>query len=261
MNEATYNKLVFEGASWHPDTVVSKEYLKRFKHNYWNRVRMVQAVDDLIAEVRTMLESKGIADDTYVVFGSDNGYHAGDRGLLGGKNTAYDHDVRLPLIVVPPGGAAPTTIDQLVSQIDLLPTFAEIGGFVPPFQEPIDGMSILGMINGGQEPWRQTALIQFVRDAQQKGNPDRVRGADAQVPTFKALRTSDYLYVDYGTLDDVPPVDHDTGEYFDLSADPNQMINIYDDLPASRRAALNDLVLEYAGCSGEQCWSAGLIVA
>lgn len=62
---------------------------------------MAQSVDDLIGRVRAELEAAGVADNTYLVFSSDNGFHLGEHALRAGKLTAYDHDIRVPLIVVP----------------------------------------------------------------------------------------------------------------------------------------------------------------
>ena len=57
----------------------------------------------MIGAIRAQLRRLGAADNTYIVFSSDNGFHMGQRRLLQGKQTYWDHDVRVPLVVVGPG--------------------------------------------------------------------------------------------------------------------------------------------------------------
>ena len=63
----------------------------------------MEAVDDLIAQLEATLERDGVAGNTYIVFSSDNGLHMGDHRLLAGKLTAFDTDIRVPLVVAGPG--------------------------------------------------------------------------------------------------------------------------------------------------------------
>ena len=64
----------------------------------------------MIGELRAQLQALGVAQNTYFVFSSDNGYHMGERRLLSGKQTAWDHDVRVPLVVAGPGVPAGATV-------------------------------------------------------------------------------------------------------------------------------------------------------
>ena len=67
------------------------------------RVQAVQAVDDLIGRIKATLRARRLLDNTYIVFSSDNGYHMGEHRLMPGKMTAFDSDIRVPLIVAGPG--------------------------------------------------------------------------------------------------------------------------------------------------------------
>ena len=67
------------------------------------RVQSVQAVDRMIGQLRATLKTLGVADKTYIVFSSDNGFHMGDFSLRPGKMTPFDTDIQVPLIVVGPG--------------------------------------------------------------------------------------------------------------------------------------------------------------
>ena len=85
-------------------------------------------------------EAKGVAENTYIVFSSDNGYHMGEYRLLPGKQTAFDTDIHVPLIVSGPGVPAGRTVSQLASNIDLAPTFETLAGL--KVRNSIDGHSL-----------------------------------------------------------------------------------------------------------------------
>src|SRR6185437_15323531 len=92
------------------------------------RVQAVQAVDRLVGQIETALTADGVADDTYLLFSSDNGLHAGQYRLMRGKLTAFDSDIRVPLIVDGPGVPAGAKATAISENIDLAETFATIGG-------------------------------------------------------------------------------------------------------------------------------------
>src|SRR5207237_7731138 len=96
------------------------------------RAQAVQAVGDLIDTLRTTLADAGVADNTYVVFSSDNGYHMGEYRLNPGKMTAFDTDIRVPLVVAGPGVPAGQASDAAVANIDLPPTLAQAAGAPVP---------------------------------------------------------------------------------------------------------------------------------
>src|SRR4028118_337765 len=77
---------------------------------YRDRLRSMLAVDEMVGRLMDALEESGELADTYVFFTSDNGWHAGEHRLTTGKWTAYEEDVRVPLIVRGPGGPAGRTL-------------------------------------------------------------------------------------------------------------------------------------------------------
>ena len=70
-------------------------------------------------------------------------------------------------------------------------------------------------------------------------------------PSCRAIRTAEYLYVDY-SADQGPPA-RGEGEFYDLAADPGQVVNRFHDLSTSDVTALDRAVERYAGCSGSSC--------
>ncbi len=214
---------------------------------YRRRLQSDAGIDDMIGAVRKELVRLGIADNTYVIFSSDNGYHMGEYSLRAGKLTPFDTDVRVPLVIVGPGVPAGKNVDALAENIDLAATFAEIAGLPPP---ATDGRSLLPLAEGRDPgPWRQAVLIEHHHlHTNAPSNPDRQTKASGDPPDYEALRLSDGLYVEYGT-----------GEagYYDLATDPYELTNIVGSLPASQRAALHAALVASERCRGPgACWRA-----
>jgi N-acetylglucosamine-6-sulfatase len=101
---------------------LSPHYLRAIETAFRKRAQSVLAIDDLIARLRAAVAAAGVARDTYVIFSSDNGYHLGEYRLPPGKLTAFDTDIRVPLVVAGPGVAAGSTSNPVVANKDLAPT-------------------------------------------------------------------------------------------------------------------------------------------
>ena len=109
-------------------TPLTQGALRSFDAGFNLRAEAVQAVDRLLGSVLATLETMGVANNTYVIFNSDNGYHMGEHMLSSGKQTAFDTDIHVPLIVTGPGVNANSTVDYFASNIDLCATFADLTG-------------------------------------------------------------------------------------------------------------------------------------
>jgi arylsulfatase A-like enzyme len=173
--------------------------------------------------------------------------HLGEHDLRIGKRTAYDTDVRVPLVVTGPGVPAGRTIDQFASNIDLAPTYETIAGAVPP--ATVDGRSLAAQIHGGlPADWRTGVLIEHHGVGNRRNDPDDQPPLGGNPPSYEAIRTADYLYVDY--------VDGER-EYYDLRSDPFELDNRYGSLPRAMRERLHAAARRQAQCSGTaSCWAA-----
>src|SRR5262245_64903486 len=98
----------------------------------------------MIGDLETAVAASGQADNTYLVFSSDNGYHMGEHRLMPGKMTAYDTDIRVPLIVTGPGVPAGRTIVEIAANIDVYATFTQLGGVAAPSSN--DGHRLVAMV-------------------------------------------------------------------------------------------------------------------
>lgn len=107
---------------------------------YRDRLRALQAVDEMVDHVVARLEQYGILNNTYIFYSSDNGYHIGQHRLQPGKTCGYEEDINVPLIVRGPGVAEGVKQDFPTSHTDLAPTLLKILGI--PLRDDFDGSPI-----------------------------------------------------------------------------------------------------------------------
>jgi arylsulfatase A-like enzyme len=216
------------------------------------RIEAVQAVDDLIAALRAQLKSAGLDQNTYVVFSSDNGYHMGEHELLAGKMTAFDTDINVPLIVVGPGVPAGVTVDALVENIDLCPTFAELGGTQAP--ATAEGHSLAGLLHGGAATdWREAVLVEHRGPdlaPPDPNDPDNEPLIGPPPNSYEAIRMASSVYVEY-----LAP-DTET-EYYDIAADPYEMTNTVASLAQAQVQSFHKTIGALRNChDAATCWAA-----
>ena len=241
---------------------------------YRRRLQSLQAVDAAVANLTATLTRNGQLQNTYIVFASDNGYHLGQHRLPAGKQTAYEEDIHIPLIVRGPGVPAGATRDEIVGNVDLAPTFATLAGVRSPAF--VDGRSLVPLLR--RQPagnrWRESYLIEHWReinraglaaaragiplepvDADEADNETRVppgprhpgmRSAAQHDPSpeYHAVRTERYLYVEYVTGD---------RELYDLRRDPNELHNFVRSAPSDLLERLHRTVAELQTCRKDDC--------
>jgi N-acetylglucosamine-6-sulfatase len=208
------------------------------------RVEDDLSVDDMIGQLENELRAKGLAQDTYFVFSSDNGFHMGEYTLISGKQTAFETDIRVPLVVTGPGVPAGRTASQLASNIDLAPTFETLAGL--PVPADVDGHSLTALWHGQDPPdWRQAILVEHHGPDFSPSDPDRQTQAPGDPPSYEAVRTANALYVRYAG---------GVQEYYDTATDPYELDNLAaKGVPADLRNALSTL----ENChNGAACWAA-----
>jgi N-acetylglucosamine-6-sulfatase len=220
-------------------------------NDFRKRAQSVQAVDAMIGELQKAVGAIGAADNTYFVFSSDNGYHIGEYRLMPGKMTAYDTDIHVPLIVTGPGVPAGRTVDEIVQNIDLCPTFTELGFAAAP--PSVDGRSLAPLMSGEKvEGWRTVALVEHRGPIRNLADPDlpdlryAPKLAEAvrrsgNPTTYEAIRSATALYVEYADGEK---------EYHDLVNDPDELRNTYASLPDDRKAALHAALDAVQTCRG-----------
>ncbi|MEV4115247.1 sulfatase [Nonomuraea sp. NPDC049695] len=221
---------------------ISQEGMDEIDERYRARMRAMLGVDDLVGSVVTALQQAGQLDNTYIFFTSDNGFHLGTHRLRQGKTTPFDEAIRVPLVVRGPGVKASSMIDQLGSTVDLATTFAELGGAtVPPFAE---GRSLVPLLKGRPPAeWRENVLVEFNRPA------NAASAAQTPVPNYRALRTDQYAYVEYGTGEK---------QLYDLHDDPYELRNLAASADPALLSDLEARLSAMAACSGATCRQADM---
>lgn len=114
---------------------------------------LIERVDVNIGRLLAKLDELGIAENTLVVFTSDNGgvskYFKG--GMKGNKSSAYEGGVRAPCFVRWPAAIPPGKVVRAqTSHIDWMPTFCELAGVGVPEDRAIDGKSLVRLLKSGQ---------------------------------------------------------------------------------------------------------------
>jgi arylsulfatase A-like enzyme len=263
---------------------VTPDMANAFDRIYRLRVESMRAVDDLIGRVVDELRRTGQLDNTYLFFTSDNGFHLGDHRLKAGKLTAYEPDIRVPLVVSGPGVPKNATRSNFVANLDLAPTFAALAhANTPSF---VDGRSFAPLLTSRPRATaRSTLLIEHSSaDVDQglaralgggaatttttapssggaakttttaRSNPDvpqpvsgRSISSDVTIeliPGYHALRTTTMLYVEW---------DDQELELYDLRRDPYELRNIAGTASPDTIAALHARLTALTSCQAASC--------
>lgn len=196
---------------------------------------MVQHMDAKVGQILKKLDELKVADNTLVLFTSDNGaaYEGFIHDLKGGKTDLHDGGIRVPMLARWPAAIpAGQTSDAFGHTNDLLPTFCDAAGVKLPRELPIDGLSLLPHLKGAEPPsdaargtvfW-QLNLYKSIQRHYPKPKP---------YATEVAMRGKWKLLALGGK-----PV-----ELFDIEADPNEKSSVledHSDLVASLTAELNE---------------------
>ena len=116
-----------------------------------SRLEMLRSLDDAVTAIVKALAAEGQLDNTYILFASDNGYFSGEHRIRQGKYLPHEPSSHVPLMIRGPGIPAGGISPDLVSNVDIAPTIAQIAGASPQLTE--DGRSLLRF---AQQPWLRT---------------------------------------------------------------------------------------------------------
>jgi arylsulfatase A-like enzyme len=133
---------------------------------------VVETIDWSVGQILQTLRAQGLAEDTFVFFSSDNGpwlskkEAGGSAGLLReGKGTTWEGGMRMPGIAWRPGRVkAGVVTEELASTMDLFSTSLELAGVEPPRDRPIDGVSLLPVLEGTGKGRRELMFYYWNQD-------------------------------------------------------------------------------------------------
>ncbi|MFT6178402.1 MAG: N-acetylglucosamine-6-sulfatase [Akkermansiaceae bacterium] len=187
-------------------------YLKKF-------LRCVKGIDDNLARLFKHLEDTGQMDNTIIIYTGDQGFMLGEHDFQD-KRWMYEESQRMPLLVrYPKKIKAGTVIDSCVENVDFGPTMLDMAGLKVP--DSMQGKSFKQHLETGKEPagWKQTAYYRYWMHMVHHDNPAHV---GIRTKTHKLI----YFYgCNYDGGYQTPPA----WELYDLSKDPHEALNIYND--------------------------------
>jgi N-acetylglucosamine-6-sulfatase len=203
---------------------------------YRNRLRSMLAVDDLIGRIVDSLRHSRKLSNTYIVFTSDNGVSLGTHRRNYGKWSAYEEDIRVPLIARGPGVPEGVERTHMVLNNDLAPTFARLGSVSPP--SFVDGRSFVPLLQPGPPSpsrWRSAFLAEAVA-FQASGRP-----------AYNAMRTRTHLWVEYASGE---------RELYNLKEDPYEVQSRHKTAPADLKRHLSSRLDRLRDCARDGCRNA-----
>lgn len=187
---------------------IPKAYPKRKynNHNLEPYYETLMAVDEGVGRVMDKLAAMGQLDNTVIVFAGDNGFLFGEH-RMGDKRVAYEESMRIPMLMRYPKLIKPgTTIDDIVLNMDLCPTFLDLAQVEIPSH--VQGKSMVPLFGDAPVQWREQFIYANWVDVQ-----------FPQYPRLVSLRTKDWKLVTYPDIDD-------WDELYHLGKDPGELKNL-----------------------------------
>ena len=208
-NEAYASRIT----EWDSVRTLPADEVTRWKYRMYMQdyAAVIRAVDENIGRMLNHLDSLGILDNTIVMYTSDQGFFLGEHGWFD-KRFMYEECQRTPMIIRYPGLIPSRSVsDALVMNIDIAPTFLDLAGIDIP--EDISGVSMKPILeSGGKAPddWRDAVYYHYYEYPSWHS-----------VKRHYGIRTDRYKLIHFYN-------DIDEWELYDLTIDPNEMNNVYD---------------------------------
>ncbi|WP_038530548.1 sulfatase-like hydrolase/transferase [Formosa agariphila] len=198
---------------------------EKYQHSLKGYYRMISGIDLEIKKIRDKLKEKGVDKNTVIIVMGDNGYFLGERQLAG-KWLMYDNSIRVPLIVFDPRVNKHQDISEMVLNIDVTQTIADLAGVKAP--ESWQGKSLLPLVKQETSTIsRDTILIEHLWDFE-------------NIPPSEGVRTEEWKYFRYVN-------DKTIEELYNIKKDPKEINNLigkkkYQNVAKALREKLDELI-------------------
>ncbi len=186
------------------------EALGKWKFNRYLKdyLRTIQSVDDGVGAVLDYLDQEGLAENTIVVYTSDQGFYLGEHGWFD-KRFMYEESLRTPILMrYPKEIPAGTQVDELIQNLDFAPTFLDYAGVDIP--SAMQGESFRKVVRKESSEWRDAIYYTYYEYP-----------SVHMVKRHYGVRTDRYKLIHFY-------YDIDEWELYDLESDPSEMNNVYD---------------------------------
>lgn len=198
---------------------------EKYQHSLKGYYRMISGVDLEIKKIREKLKEKGLDENTVIIVMGDNGYFLGERQLAG-KWMMYDNSIRVPMIVFDPRVNKHQDVEEMVLNIDVTQTIADLAGVEAP--KTWQGKSLMPLVTQESNSIeRDTVLIEHIWDF-------------SEIPPSEGVRTEEWKYFRYVN-------DKSIEELYNLKKDPLEVKNLigkrrYRKIAAELRAKCDELI-------------------
>jgi arylsulfatase A-like enzyme len=200
--------------------------LKKFKYQRYMQkyLRTVASIDESVGKLLDLLEEEGIAENTLVIYTSDQGFFLGEHGWYD-KRFIYEESFRMPFLVQYPAKIpSGITVNAMASNVDFAPTWLEYAGLpVPNFMQ---GHSLKPVLEGEPpDDWQKTAYHRYWM------NQDEDHNAYAHYGIRNHRYKLIYWYNEPLETAGAYPADYEEKDWelFDLQEDPHEMTNCFHD--------------------------------
>jgi len=208
--DAVYGPMIEDFKKRYP-TMTEKEKMQwRYQRYMQDYLGSVAAVDDGVGRLLDYLDENGLAENTLVIYTSDQGFYLGEHGWFD-KRFIYEESFKTPLLarwpgVIDPGSAS----DQMVQNLDFAQTILDAAGLSLP--SDMQGESLLPLFRGEDESWDRDAVYYHYYEYP----------AVHMVKRHYGIVTREYKLAHFY-------YDVDEWELYDRLKDPLEMMNVYDD--------------------------------
>ncbi len=170
----------------------------------------ISSVDDNVGRVLDYLDESGLAENTMVIYTSDQGFYLGEHGWFD-KRFIYNESFKTPLLIRWPNEiTAGTTNDEMVQNLDFAQTFLEAAQISVP--DDMQGESLMPLLRGDTALWNRDAVYYHYYEYP----------ASHMVKRHYGIVTMEYKLAHFY-------YDIDEWELYDRNKDPREMTNVYDD--------------------------------
>ena len=207
-----------------PEGLTEQEEISwRYQRYIKDYLRCVASIDDNVGRLLDHLDEAGLADDTIVVYTSDQGFFLGDHGWFD-KRFMYEESLAMPLLVRYPREIAPGSVcADMALNVDLAPTFLDLAGLSIPAD--MQGASLCPLLRGATpEGWQTSMYYRYWM------HRDEAHNIWAHYGVRTLRHKLIYFYNDpLGRPGARGPTDPPEWELYDLEVDPFEVRNVYDD--------------------------------
>ncbi len=201
------NDFFYENWPIMTDTEKMKWKYQRYMQDY---LGSISSVDDNVGRLLDYLDESGLAENTIVIYTSDQGFYLGEHGWFD-KRFIYDESFKTPLLVRWPNVVKPGSVEnEMVQNLDFAQTMLEAVGITPP--SDMQGESLIPLLKGNKKDWTRDAVYYQYYEYPSVHMVKRHYGL-----VNKEFKLVHFYY------------DVDEWELYDRLKDPNEMNNVFND--------------------------------